>query len=99
VVHCSRIRIRTFDGRSPRLRRLIFSQNSDPVSVRLVRVRSSASRRPYRLLTHAFCVAVYHSNSPSQSSWAAETTARRISIYPFVLDFTSVSCSIHQFIR
>jgi hypothetical protein len=49
----------------------------------------SASRQPYWLLTRTLCIAVNSSNSPSRPNWDTETTAHRISIYLFVLDFAS----------
>src|SRR6266403_3392846 len=85
---CLRERIRTFNSRSPRLGRLIFSLHSHPVSVRLVRVHSSASRQPYWLLTHTLV-----SRTTTLIRFIAqlgqETTALRFSIYLFV-DFISV---------
>src|SRR5271168_3493282 len=91
VVYRPRIRIRTFDSRCPRLGRLIFSLHSNPVSVRLVRVRSSATRRPYGYSRIHLCRGEL-TLTASAAQLDHGSAAPRNSVYLFV-DFTSVSFS------
>ena len=85
------IRISSFNCRSRRFGRLIVSLHSNPVSVRPVRVHSSASHRPYRL-AHAYpLIAVKYSHSSSRPLRALDDRASRFYLFLLGLDLVFVS--------